>query len=310
MKDETLQLLKFKSLKRRLKLRTWQAVGLLESLWLLARQNCRLGDIGRFSNEEIAAEIEWEGDADEMIAILVDVRWLDIAPAPYRLVCHDWPENAPTFIVRWIGNSLGLKDPKTATPALMAAWRSKIFGGICQPFRGQSPPEIDPEPTPNSPEPTPNGPTRARIPNPTQPNPTPPNQTEPWAEVEEELFSHEMFKAPEAIAAVRAAGCSIGEVRNLIEFWRPRREEWGVGMLYERLLALRPGQGFDRLWPASTALSPTIREISTADFMEHWKLKRFKDGPNPHGTEADCYLGTLRDGTKVMCRGLKRKQKV
>ena len=78
MKREATQSVKFLKLKRRLRLSRWQAMGLLESIWDCAYSNAREGDIGRLSNEDIAACIEWDDDADELIGALVETGWLDM----------------------------------------------------------------------------------------------------------------------------------------------------------------------------------------------------------------------------------------
>jgi len=90
--------IKFKKLKMRLGVPHWQAVGLLESLWRFAERNSPLGDIGRHPNDDIAAAIEWSGSADELIAALVECRWLDVSEE-YRLVVHDWSDHMPTWLV-------------------------------------------------------------------------------------------------------------------------------------------------------------------------------------------------------------------
>ncbi|HBE71802.1 MAG TPA: hypothetical protein DDW52_26970 [Planctomycetaceae bacterium] len=97
MKDGTTEKLKFKKLKLRLGLAEWQLVGLLETLWKFTRQNCPQGDIGRFSDEDIAVSIEYSDDATELIAALTDCGWLE-RDDEFRLVVHDWSEHAPTFI--------------------------------------------------------------------------------------------------------------------------------------------------------------------------------------------------------------------
>lgn len=97
MKEGVESTLKFKKLKRRLGLPEWQAIGLLESIWKLTRTSAQAGDIGRHSNEDIAAAIEYEGDADLMIEALVETGWLDTDPE-YRLVVHDWSHHVPTYL--------------------------------------------------------------------------------------------------------------------------------------------------------------------------------------------------------------------
>ncbi len=97
MKSAALESVKFKKLKRRLNLPHWQAVGLLEALWQFTCANAPQGDIGRHSNEDICASLEWAGDADELIGTLTSCGWLD-AHEKHRLTVHDWHDHAPTYI--------------------------------------------------------------------------------------------------------------------------------------------------------------------------------------------------------------------
>lgn len=97
MKKDTPSKMKFKTLKRRLGLSFYRTVGLLESLWWLTVTNAPAGDIGRLSNEAIAAAIEWEGDADDLIAALIKDGWLD-PHKEFRLVVHDWSVHVPTWL--------------------------------------------------------------------------------------------------------------------------------------------------------------------------------------------------------------------
>lgn len=98
MKSGTTETVKFKKLCRRLKLSRWQCVGLLESLWLFTAQNAPQGNIGRFSNEDIAISLEWDGCEDDLINMLTECGWIDKADNEHRLVIHDWDEHAPTYI--------------------------------------------------------------------------------------------------------------------------------------------------------------------------------------------------------------------
>lgn len=97
MKIGAPQSTKFLKLKRRLSLPHWQCVGLLEAVWLFTQHNAPLGDIGRHSDEDIAAAIEWAGDAGQLVTALIECGWLDEC-AVARLVVHDWEEHAPTYI--------------------------------------------------------------------------------------------------------------------------------------------------------------------------------------------------------------------
>ena len=97
MKSGTTEKVKFKRLKRALDLPMWQAAGLLESLWSVASQNTPDGAIGRLSNEDIAAAIEWSGDADALVQALVDSGWIDRDDV-FRLIVHDWSEHCSNYL--------------------------------------------------------------------------------------------------------------------------------------------------------------------------------------------------------------------
>jgi len=71
------------------------AVGVLEMLWHFTETRAPQGDIGRWTNQEIADGICWPGDADTLVATLVASRWFDVHPDPaVRLLVHDWPQHA------------------------------------------------------------------------------------------------------------------------------------------------------------------------------------------------------------------------
>lgn len=89
--------MKFMVLKTRLGLPRYQAIGLLEGLWYLTATNAQDGAVGRFSDLEIAAWLEYPGDPGAMISALVDAGFLDRSET-HRLVVHDWHEHAPMHI--------------------------------------------------------------------------------------------------------------------------------------------------------------------------------------------------------------------
>lgn len=92
MKSGTESKFKFKQLQRRLDLALWQARGLLDTLWFFVAHNCPAGDVGKFSDEEIAIGIDWRGDPGQLVETLVATKWLD-RHETHRLVVHDWPEH-------------------------------------------------------------------------------------------------------------------------------------------------------------------------------------------------------------------------
>lgn len=77
MKSEALTSVKLMRLKRSLGLTQYQAVGLLECLWHFTAQNTPDGGIGRYTDDDIAAVLEWEGTATELIEALIQSGWLD-----------------------------------------------------------------------------------------------------------------------------------------------------------------------------------------------------------------------------------------
>lgn len=97
MKHGTDNKLKFKLLKRRLKLPLWQVKGILQSIWDFTTENAMRGDIGRYTDAQIAMGIEYDGDIHLLISTLVDEGWLDKGGS-LRLVVHDWPEHCE----RWV----------------------------------------------------------------------------------------------------------------------------------------------------------------------------------------------------------------
>ncbi len=149
MKASTPELLKFQKLMRRLKETRRGVIGLLEGLWLATAKNCPQGDIGRFSNEDIAVLVDWEGNADELVAALIECRWLDVC-AENRLLVHDWDDHCPTYIK---GN-LKKSEREILTPTSVS----------------QEPPKEPPKDSPKEP------PRDAPMDMPTYPNLTKPNQ--------------------------------------------------------------------------------------------------------------------------------------
>jgi len=97
VKHTTVELLKFKRLQRKLQIDRVRLIGHLELLWMLTAKNARQGDIGKFSNEEIAIEIDWPEDPDFLIAALVETGWLDRC-ARHRLIVHDWSDHCPHWV--------------------------------------------------------------------------------------------------------------------------------------------------------------------------------------------------------------------
>jgi hypothetical protein len=95
VKKGTESLLKFRLLMQDLSLSDWEAMGLLMKLWRVTEENTPAGDIGRYTDSDIALAINWtRTSAEQLIATLVARHWLDELPGPGRLYVHDWHEHA------------------------------------------------------------------------------------------------------------------------------------------------------------------------------------------------------------------------
>lgn len=119
----------------RLQLPVYAAVGVLECLWHYTAAYAPAGDVGRWSDERIAAAIGWAGDAHELVAALTAARWLDRVEGPGRLYVHDWHDHATDQTqaklaragqlfangVRPSSSKLGKKERAAADRALEAA---------------------------------------------------------------------------------------------------------------------------------------------------------------------------------------------
>lgn len=97
MKANTTELMKFKRLQRLLGESKRGVTGLLTLLWMETARQAPEGDIGKFSNEEIAILLDWEDDPDHLVLSLVETGWLDRSD-PHRLVVHDWSDHCPNYI--------------------------------------------------------------------------------------------------------------------------------------------------------------------------------------------------------------------
>jgi len=93
MKRGTIRHPKLLRVARQLGCKPYAAIGLLEALLDWAYSFARRGDVGRFSDEDIAEAVGWDGNAHDFIAALVETRWLDRC-LTHRLVIHDLAEHA------------------------------------------------------------------------------------------------------------------------------------------------------------------------------------------------------------------------
>jgi hypothetical protein len=91
-------------LARLLGLRKYQAAGVLECLWQFTAEFAKRGDVGRYSNEQLARAIDWDRDPLELVNALVAARWLDES-RKHRLLVHDWPDNCEDNVHVWLARA-------------------------------------------------------------------------------------------------------------------------------------------------------------------------------------------------------------
>ena len=110
---------KFRRLKARLGLRSYETIGVLESVWSIAVmvKSCRAGDIP-WSSADIADFIEWGGDPVKLTDALVSSGWLDGSEGAFHI--HDWMHHAPAWIKGHIASASASvsDDSKTDTKPL------------------------------------------------------------------------------------------------------------------------------------------------------------------------------------------------
>src|SRR5205814_773219 len=80
---------------RKLKINLAWAAGIMEALWHFTAEYCPRGNIGEFSDDQIAEAAYWpmERTPDELLLALIEARWFDIHPN-LRYYVHDWHEHA------------------------------------------------------------------------------------------------------------------------------------------------------------------------------------------------------------------------
>jgi len=91
---------KVDDLAARLKVPRYAAVGLLELLWHFTAEFARPGDVGRFSDQAIAAALSWDGDESMLVSSLHHAGWLDACCQQHRFRVHDWPDHADQTVQR------------------------------------------------------------------------------------------------------------------------------------------------------------------------------------------------------------------
>jgi hypothetical protein len=240
MKHQTTRLLKFKELQNRLDLPMWQVIGMLETLWHVTLVHAPAGDIGKFTNEQIAALMDYRGDIDSLLETLLEKGWIDADPE-FRLIVHDWSFHAPTYLKgafakhsRQFADQIARHRP-LSTPARALVPSSLVPN---QEKTRNTPP---PPPTPSSQQPA---------------KQTRKEEGEEvvslegdWIGLERPLRACGVTESAPALAAARKAGCTPAEVGMLIGHFEAHPKAWTPGLLYARIKSLRPGDDPSKGWP-------------------------------------------------------------
>lgn len=257
MKHQTINLVKFKALSKRLRLPLCWTVGLLESLWVFACHNARDGRLVRFTSLELAGWMEYPGDEAEMVDALVETRWLD-RDLDGHLSIHDWDKHKPNWLkgVESFGHG-GFRPSSepSSEPSSMPSNEPSYEPGIEPPNQTLPSP-----PKPNEKKPPP--------PQPNESAPDPEPLSPLWLEVVEVLFSEGMGSPTTACESARNRGVLPHEVMREVRHWQEHKPAWGVGLLYKIIATMQPERKVN--WPEPG--DGFVRSKSRAD-VEKSQLK-------------------------------------
>lgn len=87
---------KLLELARVLKISRPTAVGTIELLWQFTAQYTPAGDIGRYSDERIAAAVDWRRKPETLISSMVTTGWLNHSEGSRLVVLRHWIANELT----------------------------------------------------------------------------------------------------------------------------------------------------------------------------------------------------------------------
>jgi hypothetical protein len=260
VKVDTPELIKFKHLKRLLGRPSYVVVGLLEGLWIATAKNAFMGDIGRFSNAEIASIVEWEGDADELVAALVESRWLDRVEHAARLVIHDWYDNCAQYVQQKINRKMGFTPEQIKSREGKEAARHKwgfcvgihmqetliekethMQTGVESPYAGARS-----LPIPSHPNPSPPLASSDRVCNPSAPDPEP--LSPEWKAAVAALEKAGVNCPEPACEAAKSRGTTPHEVVALAEHFMSKPKAWEPRLLFGIVRAMHADKKIT--WPA------------------------------------------------------------
>jgi hypothetical protein len=149
MKRGTTEHPKMKRLAKSLRVNRAWAVGILESLWHWAGRFAPQGDIGRFTDDDIAEAVYWPKEPGVLIESLVESGWVD-RDAAHRLLIHGWEEHAEESVRKYL--------KRNSLPFVKVGSFVETFSGHVETSADKvSLPEPEPEPIPK-PKPLPKPP--------------------------------------------------------------------------------------------------------------------------------------------------------
>jgi hypothetical protein len=107
----------------------WGAVGLMESVWHFTAKYAPQGDIGKYSDEMIAAGIGWNEDPKRLIQALIDCQWAEMS-GQGRLLIHDWSEHSDDYADKYLSrHGLLYADGRPARRPAITGVKKTTRGG-------------------------------------------------------------------------------------------------------------------------------------------------------------------------------------
>ncbi len=73
-------------------------LGIIGEIWAETAARFPAGDIGRATNEEIAVYIDYSGDINALVEVLLKRRLLDVMEGDARLYVHDWHDHCEDWV--------------------------------------------------------------------------------------------------------------------------------------------------------------------------------------------------------------------
>lgn len=234
---------KTKRLAKELKIPLYQAIGALESIWHMTADFCPDGNIGKFTDQEIADHLEWQGDPSALIEALAKTGWLDNDDAD-RYVIHDWLDHCPEFIKErlWKRKQRAAKSNKIKTYGDSAA---DITGHetTCPPLVHQCPSipsPSNPNPSNSKPPPPPTdgqGPDRMEV------------EEVSWESLKSILQALGMGDAKSALSQAKKAGLTPAAVQAIVAHFQATPGVWDIGGLHYRISNATRGAAPSDNWP-------------------------------------------------------------